>query len=228
MEALKTSLCQIPLFAHLPQEVLIQDILPRGIVQEYGRDQLLIAPGQVLERFGAIIRGKVQILHLFADGSHSLMSVRSSGELLGLDLACTPSRISPYHARAASAVQIVWLPAELLTGPGLLSEADRLKCTEQALMLIARENMKKEYRLAILSRNGLRARISTYLAMQARKRRSLSFAIPFSREELASFLCVNRSALSHELSRMQQEGLIRFRKNAFTLLQPELFWNDAL
>ena len=40
---------------------------------------------------------------------------------------------------------------------------------------------------------------------------------PFSREELAAFLCVNRSALSHELSVMQQEGLITFRKNIFTL-----------
>ena len=28
----------------------------------------------------------------------------------------------------------------------------------------------------------------------------------------------NRSALSHELSRMEAEGLIRFRKNEFTLL----------
>ena len=37
------------------------------------------------------------------------------------------------------------------------------------------------------------------------------------REELAAFLCVNRSALSHELSQMQQEELIQFRKNTFAL-----------
>lgn len=35
---------------------------------------------------------------------------------------------------------------------------------------------------------------------------------------MADFLCVNRSALSHELSRMEREGLIRFHKNQFTLL----------
>ena len=39
-----------------------------------------------------------------------------------------------------------------------------------------------------------------------------------TREELADFLCVNRSALSHELGKMEREGLIRFRKNEFTLL----------
>jgi CRP-like cAMP-binding protein len=54
--------------------------------------------------------------------------------------------------------------------------------------------------------------------MLAARRRTNTFAIPFSREELAAFLCVNRSALSHELSLMKQEKLITFRKNTFTLL----------
>ena len=53
--------------------------------------------------------------------------------------------------------------------------------------------------------------------MQARRRNQNSFSIPFSREEMAAFLCVNRSALSHELSLMRKEGLISFRKNEFTL-----------
>ena len=40
-----------------------------------------------------------------------------------------------------------------------------------------------------------------------------------TREELADFLCVNRSALSHELSKMAAEGLIAFHRNEFTLLE---------
>ena len=85
------------------------------------------------------------------------------------------------------------------------------------LTLISQENMKKEYRFAILSRKGLRERILTYLSMQSSKRHTNTVVIPFSREEMASYLCVNRSALSHELSQMQQEELIQFRKNTFTL-----------
>ena len=85
--------------------------------------------------------------------------------------------------------------------------------------MISHDNIKKEYRLAILAQKGLRERIMTYLTMQADKRGSRKIKIPFSRDELASFLCVNRSALSHELSLMQQEGIIRFRKNEFELLE---------
>ena len=58
----------------------------------------------------------------------------------------------------------------------------------------------------------------TYLTMQAAKRGTATFSIPFDREALASFLCVNRSALSHEIAVMKQEGIIQCRKNTFTLL----------
>ena len=85
------------------------------------------------------------------------------------------------------------------------------------LNLVSQENMKKEHRLAILYQKGLRDRIMEYLTMQAEKQGSGCITIPFSREELASFLCVNRTALSHELSKMRAEGIIEFRKNRFTL-----------
>ena len=85
------------------------------------------------------------------------------------------------------------------------------------LEIISQENMRREYRLTILSRKGLRERILTYLSMQAARRRTATITIPFSREELASYLCVNRSAMCHELSLMQQEGIIRFQKKEFTL-----------
>ena len=87
------------------------------------------------------------------------------------------------------------------------------------MTLLSHENIRKHYRLAILSQRGLRNRILTYVVMQSERQNNSSIMVPFSREELADFLCVNRSALSHELSLMEQEGLIRFHKNKFTLLK---------
>lgn len=224
MDALTGLLAASKLFSGVPEAVLAEEIIPRGSLQEFARDQFLIAPQQRVDRLGFILSGKVQILHIFADGSHSLMGVLSPGEFVGMDLVCTHSRIAPYHARAAAAAHVFFMPADLLVRAGALREDVRVHCLERMLALIAQENMKKEYRLAILSQSGLRERIITYLAMQARRRHARSFAIPFSREEMASFLCVNRSALSHELGRMQREGLISFRKNVFSLHSAELFF----
>ena len=46
---------------------------------------------------------------------------------------------------------------------------------------------------------------------------SSSFSIPFDRQQLADYLGVDRSALSKELGRMRDEGLLETRKNHFFL-----------
>lgn len=199
-------------------EALIRDaVLPHRQMQEYRKGVLVIAPQQKVNRFGIVLAGKIHMMHIFSEGNYSLMSTMGPGELLGADLIFTRSQLSPYHAMAAADTRVIYFPAELVTQPGMLEDKDRLALSLRLAARISTMNMKKEYRLAILSQNGLRERITTYLTMQASRRQKTAFTIPYSREELAAFLCVNRSALSHELSRMQQEGLISFRKNYFCL-----------
>lgn len=217
MASLIAILAKTELFLDIPPETIQQEIIPHGHFQEYQKQQFLIIPQEKIDHFGIVITGKVHILHIFADGRESLMSDITPGGIVGADLVCTRSQISPYHAMATVPTQVFYLPIHIITRSQILSENVRLNILDHMLTLISHENMKKEYRLAILSQKGLRERISTYLTMQANRLRKRTFTISFSREELASFLCVNRSVLSHELSLMQQEGLISFYKNVFTL-----------
>jgi CRP-like cAMP-binding protein len=62
----------------------------------------------------------------------------------------------------------------------------------------------------------IRERLLSYLSERAIEKGSASFTIPFSRQQLADYLGVDRSALSNELSKMRKEGLIACRKNEFT------------
>lgn len=205
---------QCRLFSGLSPETLEGEILPRGTRREFERQAVLIAPGDRVDWFAVILRGKVQISQIFSDGTSSLMDALGPGYTLGADLVCTRSRRSPYYAAAAGEVRLLRFPGALLLEPGETGEGLR----RNLLTILSDDNLRKHYRLAILAQRGLRDRVLVYLTMQAERRGTASFRIPFSREELAAFLCVNRSALSHELSRMEAEGLIRFRKNAFTLL----------
>lgn len=217
MDFLVSKLHQSELFSDLSEEQLRRELLPRGSLQDYARGQFLIVPQQKVERIGILLSGKLRLLHLLPDGDDSLMTNIWPGQAIGADLICTKTRLAPYHVDAAAAAQVFSLPGDCLTQPGLLPEDMRQRCLTRLLTMIAQENMKKEYRLAILARKSLRERIWVYLTMQADRRQQASFSIPFSRDEMASFLCVNRSALSHELSLMRQEGLIDFSKNAFIL-----------
>ena len=50
---------------------------------------------------------------------------------------------------------------------------------------------------------------------------SNTVSLGMTREEMADFLCVNRSALSRELSRMKQAGLIDCYRDTFRILKKE-------
>lgn len=206
------------LFNGLSEDCIRQVLLPLGTAQSYSKNTQLITPHQQVDWFGVVLEGCIQILQIFSNGATSLMQNLLPSFGLGLDLICTNSRLSPYYAISSTPVQVLIFPAEVLLQPGKIPEADRLAMQGNFLTLLSQENMRKHNRMAILSQRGLRDRVLTYLSLQASHKEASSFHIPFSREELADFLCVNRSALSHELSRMEQEGLIRFRKDRFTLL----------
>ena len=213
MEKLKT--CS--LFRDLPDSVLENQILHQGNLMDIPKNTAVIQYQEKVDYFSIVISGRIHTLHYFEDGSYSICHVLRPGGVIGVDLLWTGSRSAPYFAVAAESSQILRFPASLLEDSGGLEEKWRMQILERVLAVISMDNMRKEYRLTILSRKGLRERILTYLSMQAAKRRTATFTIPFTREEMASFLCVNRSAMCHELSMMQQEGLIRFQKNEFTL-----------
>ena len=218
METPRSILRQCRLFRDLPPGILEGALLPRGRLREFEKQAVLIAPGDRVDWFAIVLRGKAQISQIFSDGTSSLMDALGPGYPLGTDLICTRSRRSPYYAIAAGPLQILQCPGTLLLEPGALPEETRMVLQRNLLTILSDSNLRKHYRLAILAQRGLRDRVLVYLTMQAERRGTHTFRIPFSREELAAFLCVNRSALSHELSLMEAEGLIRFRKNEFTLL----------
>lgn len=211
-------LAQCRLFRGLPLETLEKAVLPAGKLRDYEKQAVLVAPGDQVDWFAVVLRGKAQISQIFSDGTSSLMDALGPGYTLGTDLICTRSRRAPYYAAAAGELQVLRFPAALLLERGELSGEARETIWRNLLAILSDDSLRKHYRLAILAQRGLRDRVLVYLTMQAERRGTTTFRIPFSREELAAFLCVNRSALSHELSRMEAEGLIRFRKNEFTLL----------
>ena len=55
---------------------------------------------------------------------------------------------------------------------------------------------------------------------QAAFQGSEHFLIPFDQQQLADYLCVERSGLSVALNRLRREGVIRYRKNRFSLCTP--------
>ena len=83
---------------------------------------------------------------------------------------------------------------------------------------ISEKNRKLVQKLGHMSKRSTREKLISYLSEQARRSNSPDFTIPFNRQQLADFLSVDRSAMSNELSKMRDEGMLRFERNHFTLL----------
>ena len=79
------------------------------------------------------------------------------------------------------------------------------------------KNLRLTRKITHMAQKTIRDKILSYLSFYAIKQKSYEFEIPFSRQQLADYLYVDRSALSNELSKMRRDGLIEFRKNIFKL-----------
>ena len=89
---------------------------------------------------------------------------------------------------------------------------------ENMLSMIARKNIMLNQKMEILSKRTTREKLLAFFNTQVQMNHSKKFSIPYNREGLAFYLCVDRSALSRELSNMRDEGLLKFNKNEFEIL----------
>ena len=87
------------------------------------------------------------------------------------------------------------------------------------LAISAQKNLQLSRRIFNTSSKSIRGRLLSYLSDQAVKNESERFDIPFNRQQLADYLCVDRSAMSAQLCALRDDGVLEFKKNHFILLR---------
>ena len=86
------------------------------------------------------------------------------------------------------------------------------------LSIVSMKNISLTQKIEFTSKRTTREKLLAYLATEAKKSGSSHFCIPFNRQELADYLSVERSAMSAELSKLRDDGVLKFHKNQFDLL----------
>lgn len=92
------------------------------------------------------------------------------------------------------------------------------KIIRNLLFISMQKNLVLSSRIFCTSPKTIRERLAIYFSEQVTRTGSTSFDIPFNRQQMADYLNLDRSALSKELGKMQEEGLIRYRKNHFEMI----------
>lgn len=185
--------------------------------QTYKKDEILILVDTKITCIGVVLSGSIQIIKEDIDGMRTINAELSGGEIFAETFACSGIEKSPVTVITPTGCEIMYIEFKKIITTCSSSCKFHSKLISNMLTLISNKNLKLNSKLDLLSLRTTRERILSYLSMQSRKAGSRYFLIPFSRNELADFLCVDRSALSRELSKLQKEGAFEFHKNEFKL-----------
>lgn len=182
----------------------------------YKKGNTILIAGNPVDSVGLILEGSVKILREDADGHAHILSEFSAPELFGETFACANVDHSPVSVVAIEDCDILFLNYRRVITTCSSSCIFHGRLIENMLTLMAQKNLILNHKIEILSKRTIRERLMLFLESQCGS--SQKCTIPYSREELAALLCVDRSAMSNELSKMQNDKLILFHKNKFELL----------
>ncbi|MCL2671719.1 MAG: Crp/Fnr family transcriptional regulator [Clostridiales bacterium] len=182
------------------------------------KNQVLLRAGDAPQSIGIVLAGQLHIVRDDYYGNRSIEAVLGPGELFAEALCYAKVMESPVTVIANSDAIILLLRGRRILHSCQSACAFHTTFIENMLRTIANKNLRLQSHMEILSLKSIRARVLRYLE-PFRPKQHNGFTIPFNRAELADYLCVERSALSHELARMQREGLITYRKNRFNMIE---------
>lgn len=185
--------------------------------ETFQKDEYILRAGDRVEAFGLVITGKVLIIQEDFWGNRNILAAVGEGHCFAETFACSPGAVLNVSVMAQTNVQVLFLNVKriLTTCPSTCSHHSRM--IRNLLSELAEKNLRLNEKITHLGQRSRRAKILSYLSAEAQRHGSAEFDIAFSRQQLADYLSVDRSGLSLELSRMQEEGLLEYRKNHFVL-----------
>lgn len=212
----------IPLFQGLEREE-ISEVLQRfhALIKHFPKSDYIYLAGDCVENLCVVLEGTVQMIKEDIWGEKSIIANLGAGSVFAENFLGKLGDRSVVSYFVASDSEILMLPLGRalydVSAPSKASQ--RLMCN--IVSVLADNNTRLIEKTEILCKKTLRSKILAYLEQEARNNACRQITIPFNRTDLANYLDADRSALTRELARMREEGLIDYNKNTFTILASE-------
>jgi CRP/FNR family transcriptional regulator, dissimilatory nitrate respiration regulator len=191
-------------------------------VHLYQRDSYIILAGDEVRSIGIVLKGKVCVERESEDGVRNLVTVLMPGECFGESFACSNHQEAFVSVVAVEDCEILFLDCKKIVTTCSSACTFHTRLIENILSMLSDKILGLNQKLEIVSKRKIREKLVTFFEAQKKNAGSNVFSIPYNREQLADFLFVDRSALSNELGKMRDEGLIRFQKNKFEILNQQI------
>ena len=188
-----------------------------GKTKCYQKNEIVISEQSRVDEIGILLSGEICKVQYYSDGMEQMGQKLKKSYMVGLEIAVSLKKTSPYTMYSVQPSVVYWFPVRYIEEAGVLSESERVFLYQKIVHFLANEDIRKYRKIEIMSSKSVREKIEKYLQIQRLRYESNEFDIDFNREQLANYLGLNRSVLSHELKTMEREGLLIVRKNHFIL-----------
>ena len=184
----------------------------------YKKGEYVLRQGEHLDKILVLVGGKLHIQRDDYWGNRSIINMVSIGEMFGEAYVAPESGTLMNDVLAVEDSAVIFFDVKRIIT--VCSAACRFHSmvVQNLFFAISEKNRKLVQKLTFMTKRTTREKLVAYLSEEAKRQNSSEFSIPFNRQQLADFLSVDRSAMSNELCKMRDEGLIEFEKSYFKLL----------
>lgn len=179
----------------------------------------IFVEGSHATRFGVVLSGSLVVVKDGLDGKRSIIKRIGEKALVAAAQAFSGAKTMRVRVETDAPSRVLMLNAARVGSPCCNGCAFHARLVRNVMRIISARTLELNAKIEILSHRTTEARLLAYLNSFAEKCGSNEFDIPFDRQQLADFLCVERSALSAEINRLARAGSFDCRKSHFKLLQ---------
>lgn len=179
--------------------------------------EAIVLAGDKAEFVGIVLSGQVQIVKEDFYGNKNIVASVETGQLFGEAFACAEIKTMPVSVFAAEDCEIMLIDYRRIITTCPHNCYFHSKLIFNMLRIVANKNIMLSQKIEFISKRTTKEKLLAYLSSEAKKAKSNSFTIPYNRQELADFLSVDRSAMSAELCKLRDNGILEFDKNKFIL-----------
>jgi len=170
------------------------------------------------DKIGLVISGSVQMSRRRTDGGRLVLETVMPGDVFGSTYAFRDGSKVGITLTAVGETTVLLFETHKFTRPVPgLGEA-HLRLLHNLLAIMSHKTLQMKQKLRILSKRTIRERVMATLRILSHRAQSHEFDMPFDRQAFADYLCVDRCALSAELSKLQRDGVIAFDRRRFRLI----------
>lgn len=188
-----------------------------GSIRNYGKNEVILMEGEPVGKVGVVLRGRVQVMNEDVFGNRTILEQVGEGALFGAAYACAEVDRSPVSVVSLEDSAILQLDVRRVLKVCPAACQFHQELIGNMVHILAGKNVLLGEKIRHISGRTTREKLLSYLSDQSKRAGDSHFIIPFDRQGLADYLCVERSAMSAELGRLKKEGILDFRKSEFWL-----------